>query len=227
MRLLHVADGVEYGLLQFEDAPYMVGLLAEVFSRSEPMAVAASLPEAQVARMVECLVPKAVAEQLTVVARDAVSGQLVGALLADDFGTAPPEELADAAPLFAPVGALLDTLDEPYRASAAVAPGTHAHLFMIGVAAHAVSRGIAGQLVAACMAQAHALGYRTAVTEATGATSQRVFRRAGFRHVATASYRDFVYGGERVFSAIIGAEGTFLMTRDLNERVSLPDIGAV
>jgi len=217
MRALHVADGVEYRLLQLEDAPHMVRLLAEVFSRSEPMAVAANLPEAQVARMVECLVPKAVAEQLTVVARDSMRGQLVGALLAADFGTTPPEGLDDAAPLFAPVGALLDTLDEPYRASAAVAPGTHAHLFMLGVAAHAASRGIAGQLVAACTAQASGLGYRTAVTEATGAASQQVFRRAGFRHVATASYRDFVYGGQRVFSTITDAEGTFLMTRDLDE----------
>jgi ribosomal protein S18 acetylase RimI-like enzyme len=177
--------------------------------------------------MVECLVPKAIAEQLTIVACDAVSGQLVGALLADDFGTTPPEGLDDAAPQFAPVGALLDTLDEPYRADTAVAPGTHAHLFMLGVAAQSASRGIAGQLVAACLAQAHGLGYRTAVTEATGAASQQVFRRAGFHHVATASYRDFVYGGERVFSAITVAEGTFLMTRDLDGRAPLPGTGVV
>ena len=198
MRVLHVTDGVEYCLLQLEDAPHMVRLLAEVFSRSEPMAVA---------------------EQLTVVARDSMRGRLVGALLADDFGTTPPEGLDATAPLFAPVGALLDTMDEPYRASAAVAPGTHAQLFMLGVAAHAASRGIAGQLVAVCMAQAQALGYHTAVTEPTGAASQQVFRRAGFHHVATASYRDFVFGGERVFAAIMGVEGTMLMTRALGGAV--------
>lgn len=227
MRVRHVVDGVEYRVLSSADAPAMASLLAEVFSRSEPMAVAAKLPAAQVAQMVECLVPKAIAEQITIVARDAMRGQLVGALLADDFGTAPPEGLDDAAPRFAPVGALLDGLDAPYRATTVVAPGTHAHLFMLGVAAHAGSRGIAGQLVAACLEQAHALGYRTAVTEATGAASQQVFRRAGFDHVATASYRDFVFGGERVFSAITDAEGTFLMTRDLDGSAPLPGTGAV
>ena len=215
MRLLNVVSGIDYGLLESADAPRMASLLADAFSRFEPMAVAVKLPYAQVERLVAAFVPKAISEQLAIVARDPSRGRLVGALLADDFGTAPPTGLEEAAPLFAPVGALLDGLDEQYRATTSVAPGTHVHIFMVGVDEKAGSRGIAGHLVGACIAQAQRLGYQTAVTEATGAASQHVFRKARFQGVATARYRDFAYGGQHVFSAITGVEGTMLMTLDL------------
>ncbi len=215
MRLLDVVDGIDYGLLEAADASHMASLLADAFSRFEPMAVAVKLPYAQVERLVAAFLPKAISEQLTIVARDSSRGRLVGALLADDFGTAPPPGLEEAAPRFAPVGALLDRLDEQYRATTPVAPGTHAHIIMVGVLEDAGSRGIAGHLVGACIAQARRLGYQTAVTEATGAASQHVFRKAGFQSVATAPYCDFSYGGQHVFSAITGVEGTILMTLEL------------
>ena len=223
MNLLHVAEGVEYSLLHEADVPDMATLLAEAFSRFEPMAVAAKLPASQVAHMVAALAPKALAEQLTIVARlsapESSRGPLVGVLLADDFGTAPPPGIEDVAPMFAPIGALLDGLDAQYRSATAVVPGTHAHLFMLGVAEHAGSRGIAGHLVASCLAQAQRRGYLMAVTEATGAVSHHVFRKVGFQHVATASYCDFSHEGQLVFSAITGVEGTMLMTRDLGGAV--------
>jgi hypothetical protein len=44
--------------------------------------------------LVSAFVPRALAEQLTVVARDASTGELLGSLLVEDFGTAPPARVA-------------------------------------------------------------------------------------------------------------------------------------
>jgi len=215
MRIVKSLDGVEYGMPEAVETGAMARLLAKAFSRFEPMGVAVDLPFVQIERLVAAFVPKALAEQLSVVARDASTGHLLGALLADDFGTDPPPGLEEAAPRFAPIGALLEGLDEQYRAKTAVAPGTHAHLFMVAVAEAATSRGIAGRLVQTCIDNAKQLGYTTAITEATGSASQRVFRKLGFVDALVTPYKDFTFDGVRVFSSIDGVEGTILMTRNL------------
>jgi ribosomal protein S18 acetylase RimI-like enzyme len=159
--------------------------------------------------------PRALAGRLSVVARDVSAGELVGALLADDFGTQLPAGLESVAPTFAPIGALLDGLDVQYRSSRDIVPGAFVHLFMVGVARHAGGRGIAQHLITTCLQNARARGYRLAVTEATGSVSQHVFRKLGFRDVLAAPYADFLFNEKRVFSAIVGPEATILMERDL------------
>ena len=208
-------DGIEYGLVEEAEVDAMASLLAGCFSRFEPMAVALGLPYGEIQGLVKAFGPKALSEQLTIVAREVSTGRLVGALLTDDFGTPPPEALDAKAPTFAPVGALLDGLDEKYRATRAVEPGTHLHLFMVGVAQETTSRGIAGNLIAACLANGKSRGYWRAVTEATGASSQHVFRKCGFEELFLASYRQFTFNGQRVFASIVDPEGAALMARDL------------
>ena len=217
MHVILTDPGVEYGLAEEPEAEAMASLLADTFSRSEPMAAAVQLPHGEVLRLVNALAPKALSERLSIVARDTSTGQILGALLADDFGTPAPVGLADAAPGFAPVGALLDSLDDRYRASTTVTAGTHAHIFMVGVARDVSSRGIATRLVEVCMEQATRLGYVMAITEATGSASQHIFRKLGFRELLTVSYREFLFQGIRVFSSIEGVDGTRLMVRTLVE----------
>ncbi len=225
MRSITLADGVENGLLEETEAGEMARLLAEAFSRFEPMGVAIEIPYDQIVRLVAAFVPKALTEQLTIVARHASEGHLVSALLAHDFGTVSPAGLEEAVPCFAPIGSLLDGLDQRYRVGNPVAPGTHAHLFMLGVAASVGSRGIAGRLVDICIANAARIGYRTAITEATGSASQHVFRKRDFTDRFVASYKEFTFNGQCVFSSIEGVEGTVLMTRELSEHLRTSDQG--
>lgn len=180
-----------------------------------PPAVAVGLTSPEIAALVAAYGPKALAEQLSIVARRAHTDDLVGALLAEDFGTPPPDGIADVAPSFAPIGALLDGLDAQYRASRQILPGTYLHLFMVGVAHHASGRGIAHHLLTTCLANGKARGYGHAVTEATGNVSQHLFRKLGFREVLAASYKDFVFNDQRVFSSIGGPQATILMDREL------------
>lgn len=206
---------IEYGLLEEAEFGAMAALIADAFSRSEPPAVAAGLSASDVERLVSAFRAKALAEALTVVAREVPGGALVGALLTEDFGTPPPEGLEEAVPRFAPIGALLEGLDRRYRDTRAVVPGSRLHLFMLAVADHAAGRGIAHRLVGACLENGKARGYGFAVTEATGKVSQHVFRKLGFRDLFSTAYADFRHEGRAVFSSIVGHEGTILMERTL------------
>ena len=110
---------------------------------------------------------------------------------------------------------MLDGLDSQYRASRNIQPGAYLHLFMVGVPNHASGRGIAHHLITTCLTNGKTRGYRFAVTEATGSVSQHVFRKLGFRDVLAASYKDYVFNGQHVFSSIVGPEATILMEREL------------
>ena len=212
---LRVVGDIEYGLLQSPEADSMVRLLAEVFSLYDPPAVAVGLSIDEIQSFLPAFVPKALSERLTLVARDRITGDLVGALLTDDFGTPTPDGLDLLAPTFAPIGALLDSLDTSYRATRDIAAGTHLHLFMLGVARSASGRGIAHQLISSCLENGEHRGYRTAVTEATGRVSQHVFRKLGFNDVLSAPYKSFQFNGQAVFASISSAEATILMERSI------------
>jgi ribosomal protein S18 acetylase RimI-like enzyme len=86
---------------------------------------------------------------------------------------------------------------------------------MLGVAHGASRRGIARHLITTCLAHGKVRGYRLAVTEATGSVSQYLFCKLGFREILSASYKDFVFNGQRVFSSIVGPEAVMLMEREV------------
>jgi ribosomal protein S18 acetylase RimI-like enzyme len=215
MILLNRVAGIEYGLLQDGDFDPMARLLAEAFSLYDPPAVAVGLSSPEIHGLIGAFRDKALREQLSVVARTESEGVLVGALLAEDFGTPPPDGLADVTPNFAPIGALLEGLDVEYRKSRTVVPGSYLHLFMVGVSTDFAGRGIAHHLITACSTNGKGRGYRFAVTEATGSVSQHVFRKLGFHDVFATPYRDFRFNGQPVFSSIVGPSSTILMEREL------------
>ena len=215
MITLAAAGGVEYGLVEEADFEAMADLLADAFSRHEPPAVAVGMTASEIKVLVSLFGPKALAERLAVIAREPSTGDVVGALLVEDFGTPAPEGIEETVPAFAPIGALLDGLDRRYRESRAIAEGSHLHLFMLAVADRATGRGIAHRLVETGLAHGKQRGYGFAVTEATGRISQHVFRKSGFREVLSAPYQTFLHDGIAVFSSIVGHEATLLMEREL------------
>src|SRR5262245_33273271 len=77
-------------------------------------------------------------------------------------------------------------------------------------------RKVAQNLVRACLENGAGKGYHTAVTEATGAISQHIFRsKFGFQDRLEIPYKTFVFEGRRVFASIRGHTGTILMDKTL------------
>ena len=213
MLLLDEFDGVRYGLLEQEDVAEMARVIGEVFSRSDPLGVAIGMTAEDIEAFVLVFGAKAVAEGLTVIAR-VRSGALVGAMFSDDFGT-PPPDLDDLPVSFAPVGALLERLDEDYRRTRSIVEGSHAHFNMLAVVPALSGRGIAQRLVKLGMENAARRGYRFALTEANGPLSQHIFRKLGFQERHMVSYKDFRFDDRPVFAAIESTRGIMLMEADI------------
>ena len=85
------AELIKYDLCVEGDVDPMCDLLAEVFSRSDPPAVAAGLTALEFRAFVQLLRPKANGERLTIVARLADSSKVVGALLTEDGSSSLPD----------------------------------------------------------------------------------------------------------------------------------------
>jgi ribosomal protein S18 acetylase RimI-like enzyme len=206
---------IECGLFQSSDTAAVVQLLARVFSAAEPPAIAMGLTPADLERFVRLLCPRALADGLTIVARDFESQQIAGVLLTDDFAVPPVLAGGEISDKFLPILAMLDNLDEQYRQSRSIVAGQSLHLFMLAVDEHFAGRGIAQQLVTACLANGRQKGYTHAVTEATGAVSQHVFRKLGFGDRFRVSYQDYRYDARAVFASIRDHEAAILMDRTI------------
>lgn len=207
-------EDIRYEVLQPATVEPMIQLIAAAFSAGDPPAVAMRLSAAELREFLKLLAPSAVKDGLTIVARTA-DGKLAGALLTDDFAAPPPLDPAQFSPRFLPIFALLDSLDDRYRAEREIRQGEYLHLFMLAVDAQLSGRGIAQGLVQRCLENGARKGYGWALTEATGLVSQRVFGKLGFEERFRTVYRDFEYHGETVFASISGPDGVALMDKTL------------
>jgi ribosomal protein S18 acetylase RimI-like enzyme len=206
---------INYRVYAASDVNEMALLLGEAFSHRDPPAVAAGLTVGEFESFVRLLCPKAEAEGLTIVARSAGTGEMVGALLAEDSASAIPDGMDQLSAKFSPIFDILGQLDMEYRGGEPPRPGEALHLFLLGVAQRFAGQGVAHQLVATCLENGARRGYRVAVTEATNKTSQHIFRRQGFVERARRSYRDHRFDGRAVFASIVEHGGPILMDKPL------------
>jgi len=206
---------VTCGIYGPSDADEMTRLLAEVFSRRDPPALAVGLTFPEFEGMVRLFCPRAGDEGLTIVARAAATGELVGALLSEDSASWPPDGFDRLSAKFDPIFDILGQLDTEYRGGRTPPPGECLHLFLLGVAERFAGQGVARQLVTACIENGVRNGYRVAVTEATNTTSQHIFRRLGFVERVRRSYREHRFDGREFFASIAVHGGPILMDKQL------------
>jgi ribosomal protein S18 acetylase RimI-like enzyme len=207
---------VTYHLYTAADADEMCRCLGEAFAHRDPPAVAVGLTALEFAHFVRLYAQKADAEGLTMVARSAATGNVIGALLAEDSVSVSPDGIEQISPKFTPIFDILGQLDEEYADGRMRVPGESLHLYLLGVTEAFAGRGIARKLVAECLAHGARKGYRVAVTEATSTLSQHVFRMLGFEARAQRSYHDHRFEGRACFRAIADQGGPMLMDKTLD-----------
>ncbi len=206
---------VNYSRFTAADTDEMSRLLGAVFAQRDPPAVAVGLTALEFETFVRLFCTQAEADGLTVVARSAATGEMIGALLAEDSASVPPDSLDRVSDKFNPIFDILGQLDTEYRAGRVTQPGESLHLFLLGVALGFEGQGVAQRLVAECLANGVDRGYRLAVTEATNPTSQHVFRKQGFAERVHRSYGVHRFNGQAVFGSIADQGGPILMDRHL------------
>lgn len=193
------------------DLADLAGFLGKVFSKHEPPAVAAGFPAHKIEALAKVFGAKSISEKLSVVARSKDTGKLIGVVLAHDFGTPPSDEIQPLIPTFEPLLAFLEQLEDQYLAAQSITAGDFMHVFMIAVDEGWSGKGIAQQLLRACISNSASLGYGTIFTEATSDVSRRVFRNLGFQEQYFSRYEDFEFQGSHPFASIREHNGCALM----------------
>ena len=113
-------NGIEYCVLQQEHFDGVVKVVAEAFSKYEPLGIACSLSVNDMSGFVSLLVKRMVGEGLTIVALNAKTKEVLGARLCEDFAApdqAGLDEYMSSGKLegsFEPVMAILKKADEPF-----------------------------------------------------------------------------------------------------------------
>ena len=76
--------GIQYGICEISDLDEMATLLADTFSRFDPPAVAVGITLKEFEKLVQIFSPDVATDELTIVARAAETGEMVGALVTED-----------------------------------------------------------------------------------------------------------------------------------------------
>ena len=215
MTFPHDLTGVRYSICRRRDLPEMRRLLADTFARNDPPAIAVGLTPAEFEAFVRVIARSAVTQRLSIVARDIATGELAGALLAEDSASPARDGFDRLSAKFEPIFDLFDQLEAQVSDDVPPMPGDSLHLFLIGVAPRFMGRGIARHLVTACLANGAELGYRMAVAEATNPTSQHILATLGFVTRAQCSYAEYRRDTHAVFASIAESGGPMAMSRSI------------
>jgi len=213
--VLYKAEGVQYELFNISELDEMAMMAGEAFARYEPVTSALGISSEDFAEFVRLLGPKAVQDELTVIARDQETNQIIGAMITDDFASEPPEEIQRLSDNFEPVWAILDELDTQYKQGRILPKGEYLHFFLLAVDHRQTGKNVARNLVRTCLENGVGKGYKTGIVEATGIVSQNIFRQFGFVDCFEIPYKTFTFQGSRVFDSIEGHHGVILMDKAL------------
>jgi hypothetical protein len=129
----------------------MAVMIAEAFTRYEPWRSPKACHSMGLWISSSCSGPKAEQEELTVLARDQETGQVIGAMLTEDFALAPPEGIEHFSEKFGAILTLLDELDAQYKQGISLRVGVYLHLLMIAVTHKHSSEKVAQNLIQACL----------------------------------------------------------------------------
>jgi ribosomal protein S18 acetylase RimI-like enzyme len=203
MLITSVKNAIVYEILTAKDYEGTVLCAASTFVAGEPMVSVLEIDNKDFLYFSEIFVKKAIADGLSVIAKDAVTGQVVGCMISEDFVTGPPQGIERVSPSLGPIFQMLGTLDERYKEHHPVKPGEIYHQFMLGVLGSYAGKGIGHQLTVESERLARNKGYKAIMCEVTGPVSQHIFlNQLGYKEVDAIAYHDFVYEGKQVFRDI-------------------------
>lgn len=208
--------GISYQILAEENLASSIECISRTFQSGEPMTKALGITLEEFKYFAKILLRKAVNDQLSLVATDNITGQVVGILIGEDFVTEALEGIETVSPKFLPIFELLGGLDEAYKEKSLVKSGQLYHIFMVGV--YKEYAGLSVQLTNKVEIMARKKGYTSAIAEATSAISQKIYtKRLGFKEVEEippVRYAEFQHEGKSVFANITECDSCRLIIKD-------------
>ena len=186
--------------------------ISQVFSSFEPIAKALKISFNEFYRLALPVCQKAADEEISIIAKDRKTGEVVGFIISEDFMAINPDSLEGIDNKFESGFSLLSELEENYRSSYPVKAGQILHIFMLGVQEKYTNRHIAKNLVRENLNLAKHHKFEIAIAEATGVGSQHIFRNLGFTEEFAIEYKSYKFKGKQIFSFIENPPNCLLMS---------------
>ncbi|MBI1837108.1 MAG: hypothetical protein HYR91_07565 [Flavobacteriia bacterium] len=205
-------DEINYIIFGKEHFEATKKCLFDNFFGIEPMTKVLQISSEEIDLFLEVILGKAAHEGLSLVAINS-KDEIVGCIISDDyFGeTAPGFELISDK--FHPIFCLLEELGTKFRASKKPNLNAYFHLFMITTK----QRGIAKELTNKAIDLARNKGFKYAILEATGPTSQHISENTfHFEEIDKIEYSNFKIANKLIFQAVSDAQDCKLYLRNLN-----------
>lgn len=155
---------------------------------------------------------RAVQYQLSLVAKDEESGDVIGFSILEDFVAEAPN-LDRVDPRFIPIMNVVDELEQWYIKNSPVKSGEILHIFLTGVDEQYRGKGIAYQLMEETFKVAKNNNYKGIIAECTGVITQHIRAKNGFKVLKEIEYKTFLYNGDLVFKDITEPPGCQLMLK--------------
>ncbi|MEG4918090.1 GNAT family N-acetyltransferase [Microcoleus sp. B7-D4] len=202
MKFLNKDTKISFHKMQHSDIEQTATCISQVFSSCEPMAKALKINFKEFYRFAVPVCQKAADEEISVIAKDKKTGEVVGFIISEDFLKVAPDSLEGIDNKFELVFSLLSALEENYRKSNLVKAGQILHIFMLGVQEKYSKRHIATTLVAENLNLAKQFNFEIAIAEATSVGSQKLFGNLGFTTEFSIEYKRYKFKDKHIFSSI-------------------------
>lgn len=217
MNFLTEKNGIIYEVFRENDMEQTIACIIETFSRKEPMVIALGIIPDENLFFVKIVCEKAVKDGLSIVAKDKVTGKVIGFCLSEDLESEPPEGFDKINMKIHPILELLTRLDEEYKKSRKVIKGKFFHLYMVGVSEPFEKQNIGTTLLDENLKLAKLKNFSVAIAEATGSVSQHIIRyKLEFNEMFAIDYKSFKYKGKNVFKNIENSPSCILLEKRFN-----------
>jgi ribosomal protein S18 acetylase RimI-like enzyme len=198
--------------MQPNDIEETATCISQVFSKFEPIAKALNISFNEFYQLAVPVCQKAAEAEISIIAKDRKTGEIVGFIIAEDFMTIdsePPEGIDNK---FKSVFSLLSELEKNYRSCHPIETKQILHISMLGVQERYTQRYIAKHLVIENLKLAKYHNFDMALTEATAVGSQHLFRKLGFTEEFAIQYKSYKFKGQQIFSSIENPSNCLLMS---------------
>ena len=147
MKFIDNNNEILFQTMQPSDIEETATCISQVFSSFEPIAKALKISFNEFYRLAVPVCQKAADEEISIIAKDRKTGEVVGFIISEDFMTINPDSLEGMDNKFESVFSLLSELEKNYRSCHPVKAGQILHIFMLGVQEKYTKRHIATNIV--------------------------------------------------------------------------------
>lgn len=191
--------GIVYEIFQEKDLEETANVIAEDFSRAEPMAKSQRITAEEFHYFAEIYCKKALINELSIIAKD--QGKIIGYIINEELESELPEGIENINIKFNPIIAFLNKLDDEYVNAFKKTDDKIFHIFIGGVDERYEKRHINTIMLEESLKIAKLKNFTVVIVEVTGLITQHTLRdRLGFIERVKMEYKKFLYEGKYVFN---------------------------